>query len=198
MSKSLRVNSQIRSYQVMVVGADGAQLGVMSVEEALGHAADAEMDLVEVSPNATPPVCKIMDFGKFKYRQNKKSHDAKKKQKIIKLKEVKITPGTEEHDYQFKLSHARRFLGEGDKVKVAVFFRGREITHAELGLRILQRFEADLTEIAVVEQEAKQEGRNMLMIFAPKAGGESAARKAKPKTDDDDQMENSGDAGETE
>lgn len=182
----------------MVVGADGAQLGVMSVEEALGHAADAEMDLVEVSPNATPPVCKIMDFGKFKYRQNKKSHDAKKKQKIIKLKEVKITPGTEEHDYQFKLSHARRFLGEGDKVKVAVFFRGREITHAELGLRILQRFEADLTEIAVVEQEAKQEGRNMLMIFAPKAGGESAARKAKPKTDDDDQMENSGDAGETE
>ena len=167
----------------MVVGADGAQLGVMSVDEAMGHAFDAELDLVEVSPNSSPPVCKIMDFGKFKYRQSKKAHDAKKKQKVLKVKEVKITPGTEEHDYQFKLTHAKRFLGEGDKVKIAVFFRGREITHAELGLKILQRFAEDLAEIAIVEQEARQEGRNMHIVVAPKAvaGGEQK----KPKQAED-------------
>ncbi|MBI5814103.1 MAG: translation initiation factor IF-3 [Nitrospinae bacterium] len=168
MTKSLRVNNQIRSREVMVVGAEGAQLGVLPIEEALSQAYEAEMDLVEVSPNTVPPVCKIMDYGKFKYRQSKKAHDAKKKQKIIKVKEVKITPGTEEHDYQFKLAHAKRFLADGDKVKIAVFFRGREITHSELGLKVLKRFEEDLTEFCVVEQEPRQEGRNMHMVVAPK------------------------------
>lgn len=189
--KQLRINNQIRSREVMVVGAEGSQLGVMSVDEALGHAAEAEMDLVEVSPNSNPPVCKIMDYGKFKYRQNKKAHDAKKKQKIIKIKEVKATPGTEEHDYQFKLSHAKRFLADGDKVKVAVFFRGREITHSELGLRLLKRFEEDLADHGLLEQEARQEGRNLHVIFAPKPASES--KKSKPKED-----EASGDVSTTE
>ena len=158
----------------MVINFDGAQIGVIPIEEALNYASDADMDLVEVAPNAKPPVCKIMDYGKFKYRQSKKAHDAKKKQKSIRLKEVKITPNTEEHDYQFKLNHAKRFLVGGDKVKVTVFFRGRQITHSELGLKILKRFATDLDEIALVEQEAKQEGRNMAMVFAPKAEIEAA------------------------
>lgn len=177
--KQLRINNQIRSREVMVVGAEGSQLGVMTVDEAIGHAIEAEMDLVEVSPNSNPPVCKIMDYGKFKYRQNKKAHDAKKKQKIIKIKEVKTTPGTEEHDYQFKLGHAKRFLADGDKVKVAVFFRGREITHTELGLRLLKRFEQDLADHGILEQEARQEGRNLHVIFAPKSVVE--VKKGKPK-----------------
>jgi len=153
----------------MVVGANGEQLGNMPKKEALEHAQEAEMDLVEVAPNSKPPVCKIMDYGKFKYRQNKKAHDAKKKQKIIKIKEVKITPNTEEHDYNFKLNHAKRFLADGDKVKVSVFFRGRQITHSELGLKILARFIEDLAGEAIVEQEPKKEGRNMAMILVPVA-----------------------------
>ncbi len=151
----------------MVIGSDGSQLGVLPLEEAISHAVEEEMDLVEVSPNSKPPVCKIMDFGKYKYRQSKKAHDAKKKQKIIKLKEVKITPNTEEHDYQFKLNHAKRFLADGDKVKVTVFFRGRQITHSELGLKILDRFVKDLVGLAVVEQEATREGRRMALVMAP-------------------------------
>lgn len=163
----------------MLIGSDGTQLGVLPLDEALTHAADADLDLVEVAPEMKPPVCKIMDYGKFKYRQSKKAHDAKKKQKHIKVKEVKITPNTEEHDYQFKLNHAKRFLGGGDKVKVTVFFRGRQITHSELGLKILQRFSEDLKEIAIVEQEAKQEGRNMGMVFAPNMEAIEAIKKEK-------------------
>ena len=153
----------------MLIGSDGTQVGVIPLEEALGYASEADLDLVEVAPNAKPPVCKIMDYGKFKYRQSKKAHDAKKKQKIIKIKEVKITPNTEEHDYQFKLNHAKRFLNDGDKVKVTVFFKGRQITHSEFGLKILKRFVDDLEGMVVVEQEPKQEGRNMAVILAPLA-----------------------------
>ncbi len=152
----------------MVVGADGAQLGVLSLDDALNHASDAELDLVEVAPNADPPVCKIMDFGKFKYKQSKKAHDAKKRQKIVKIKEVKVTPNTEKHDYDFKLNHAKRFLSEGSKVKMTVFFRGREITHQELGLRLLVKFTGDLTDDGIIEVEPKQEGRTLSMIVAPK------------------------------
>ncbi len=152
----------------MLIGAKGEQIGVLPVEEALDHATNAEMDLVEVAPNADPPVCKIMDYGKYKYRQNKKAHDAKKRQKIIKIKEVKITPKTEEHDYQFKLSHVKRFLADGGKVKISVFFRGRQIAHSELGLKILERFVADLEDFAVVEQEPKREGRSMILVVIPK------------------------------
>lgn len=165
----MRINAQIRAPEVMLIGSDGTKLGLVSLAEAREHAADADMDLVEVAPDAKPPVCKIMDYGKYKYRLSKKAHDAKKKQKSVRVKEVKITPSTEEHDYRFKLNHAKRFIEHGDKVKVTVFFKGRQITHSELGLRILERFTEDLKEMAVVEAEPKQEGRNMGMVFAPRA-----------------------------
>lgn len=153
----------------MVVGAAGDQLGKLDIESALERARDAELDLVEVAPNADPPVCKIMDFGKHKYRLSKKAHDAKKRQKIIKVKEVKIRPNTDKHDYDFKVNNAKRFLGDGDKVKVSVFFRGRQIAHSELGIDILHRIVKDLEDVALVEQEAKQEGRNMFMVIAPRS-----------------------------
>ena len=149
------------------MGADGEQAGKMSVADAMDLAAEAELDLVEVAPNAKPPVCKVLDYGKYKYKMSKKAHDAKKKQKIIKVKEVKTTPKTEEHDYQFKLNHVKRFLADGDKVKVTVFFKGRLITHSELGLKILDRFVEDLKELAIVEQEPKKEGKTMALVLAP-------------------------------
>jgi translation initiation factor IF-3 len=155
----------------MVVGGDGEQLGVLTVKEAIERAVASGLDLVEVSPNAEPPVCRIMDYGKLLYRQSKKAHDAKKKQKVIKIKEVKITPKTEEHDYQFKLNHVKRFLAEGDKVKVSVFFKGRLITHTELGFRILDRIRLDLTEIAIVESEPERMGKTISLVLAPAAPG---------------------------
>lgn len=127
------------------------------------------MDLVEVAPKATPPVCKIMDYGKYKYMQSKKLQEAKKKQTIIQIKEVKIRPKTEEHDYQFKLRHIKRFLGENNKAKVTIMFRGREIAHSQLGLKVLERIIADTEEESVVEQTPKLEGRNMTMILAPRS-----------------------------
>ena len=151
----------------MVVGSDGEQLGVLSLADALEHAGEVNMDLVEVAPNAKPPVCRIMDYGKLLYRQSKKAHDAKKKQKIIKIKEVKITPKTEEHDYQFKLNHVKRFLAEGDKVKVSVFFKGRLITHTELGVKVLERLKQDLSEVAVVESEPERMGKTLSIVVAP-------------------------------
>jgi len=126
------------------------------------------MDLVEVAPKATPPVCKIMDYGKYKYMQSKKLQEAKKKQTIIQIKEVKIRPKTEEHDYQFKLRHIKRFLGENNKAKITIMFRGREIAHSQLGLKVLERIIADTEEESVVEQTPKLEGRNMTMILAPR------------------------------
>ncbi|MDH5639083.1 MAG: translation initiation factor IF-3 [Nitrospinota bacterium] len=167
--KRLKVNDQISSKSVMVVGSDGEQLGVLSLTDALEHASDVNMDLVEVAPNAKPPVCRIMDYGKLLYRQSKKAHDAKKRQKIIRLKEVKITPKTEEHDYQFKLSHVKRFLAEGDKVKVSVFFKGRLITHTELGIKVLDRFKKDLSQVAVVESEPERMGKTLSIVVAPVA-----------------------------
>jgi translation initiation factor IF-3 len=132
-------------------------------------AEEKDQDLVEVAPNSSPPVCRIMDYGKFKYQQSKRAHAAKKKQKIIHVKEVKLRPNTEQHDYDFKLKNAFRFLESGDKVKVLVFFRGREIVHRENGQKLLVRVTETLEDIAVVEQEAKQEGRALCMIFAPKS-----------------------------
>jgi len=161
----------------MVVGPQGEQLGVLKLEEAIERASDNDMDLVEVAPNAKPPVCRIMDYGKLLYRQNKKAHDAKKKQKIIKVKEVKITPKTEEHDYQFKLNHAKRFLLDGDKVKVSVFFKGRLITHAELGHKILDRVREDLADIATVEAEPEKAGKILSLILAPVAPAKSVKQK---------------------
>ena len=147
---------------------DGTQLGIVSLEEALTRAEEERLDLVEVAPKATPPVCKIMDYGKYKYIQSKKLQEAKKKQSTIQVKEVKIRPKTEEHDYQFKLRHIRRFIDEKNKAKITIMFRGREIAHSELGLRVLERIIEDTEEVAVVEQQPKLEGRNMIMILAPR------------------------------
>jgi len=159
----------IRVREVSLIGNDGEQLGVFPTQEALNMAEEKDQDLVEVAPNSSPPVCRIMDYGKFKYQQSKRAHEAKKKQKIIHVKEVKLRPNTDQHDYDFKLKNAFRFLESGDKVKVLVFFRGREIVHRENGQRLLVRVTETLEDIAVVEQEAKQEGRTLCMIFAPKS-----------------------------
>ncbi|MCL0045671.1 translation initiation factor IF-3, partial [Nitrospinaceae bacterium] len=158
----------IRVREVSLIGNDGEQLGVFPTQEALNMAEEKDQDLVEVAPNSSPPVCRIMDYGKFKYQQSKRAHEAKKKQKIINVKEVKLRPNTDQHDYDFKLKNAFRFLESGDKVKVLVFFRGREIVHRENGQKLLVRVTEKLEDIAVVEQEAKQEGRTLCMIFAPK------------------------------
>jgi translation initiation factor IF-3 len=159
----------IRVREVSLIGNDGEQLGVFPTQEAIDMAEEKDQDLVEVSPNSSPPVCRIMDYGKFKYQQSKRAHEAKKNQKVIHVKEVKLRPNTDKHDYDFKLKNAFRFLESGDKVKVLVFFRGREIVHRENGQKLLLRVTETLEDIAVVEQEAKQEGRTLCMIFAPKS-----------------------------
>jgi translation initiation factor IF-3 len=159
----------IRVREVSLIGNDGEQLGVFPTQEALNMAEERDQDLVEVAPNSSPPVCRIMDYGKFKYQQSKRAHEAKKKQKIIHVKEVKLRPNTDQHDYDFKLRNAFRFLESGDKVKVLVFFRGREIVHRENGQKLLVRVTETLEDIAIIEQEAKQEGRTLCMIFAPKS-----------------------------
>jgi translation initiation factor IF-3 len=151
-----------------VIGADGEQAGVMTRAEALQLAVDAALDLVEVSPNAEPPVVRVMDFGKYLFEQNKKAHSAKRKQKQIQVKEVKFRPGTEEGDYQVKLRNLIRFLTEGDKAKVTLRFRGREMAHQEIGRRLLNRVQGDLAEHAVVEQNPMMEGRQIVMVFSPK------------------------------
>ncbi len=150
-----------------MVDNDGEQLGIMPIEDALAVAEDQELDLVEVAPNSDPPVCRIMDYGRFKYQQSKRSHEAKKRQKVIHVKEVKLRPKTEEHDFQFKARHIRRFLGEGNKAKVTIMFRGREMVHQHLGMRLLTRMIEELKDVAQVEQEPIQEGRNMIMVLAP-------------------------------
>jgi translation initiation factor IF-3 len=152
---------------VRVVGPDGEQLGILPVEQALARAQELGMDLVEVSPMAKPPVCKIMDYGKFKYTEKKKQNEAKKKQVVVQLKEVKLRPRTEEHDYNVKIGKIREFLQEANKARVTVMFRGREITHRELGQKVLQRVIEDSKEIAVIESAPRMEGRQMFMILAP-------------------------------
>jgi len=154
----------------------------MTVPEAIEIAQGRGLDLVEVAPTEKPPVCKLMDFGKFKYRKNKKAHEAKKNQKTIKLKEIKTTPRTSEHDYQFKLKHILRFIEDGSKVKVTVFFRGRQITHKELGLVMLDRFVKDTAECSVVTQEAKMEGRMMNIMLEPKKNPGGSAKQKKVET----------------
>jgi len=154
--------------EVSVIDDDGESLGTLPTEEALSLAQDRDMDLVEVAPTANPPVCRIMDYGKHKYKASKKAHEAKKKQKIIHLKEVKFRPNTDQHDFDFKLRNVLRFLENGDKAKVVIFFKGREIVHREFGMRVLQRVAEATEEDAVIEQQAKQEGRTLVMILAPK------------------------------
>ena len=162
------MNHEIRTPQIRLIGAAGEQVGVVRVIEALRMAEEAELDLVEISPTAEPPVCRIMDYGKYVYEQGKKRAAAKKKQKQVQIKEIKFRPGTEEGDYQVKLRNLVRFLEEGDKVKITLRFRGREISHQELGLKMLQRLQGDVGNFGVVEQTPRMEGRQMGMLVAPK------------------------------
>lgn len=166
--KDVNVNWQIRASEVRVIGHDGKQIGILPLKEAMKLAEEQGLDLVEVAPQATPPVCRIMNYGKYKYQQSKKIQEAKKHQTVIQVKEVKIRPRTEEHDLQFKLRHAKRFLSEGNKVKVSMLFRGREIAHPEMGRELLDRVIAELKDLVVIEQAPRLEGRNMVMLLAPK------------------------------
>ena len=163
-----RVNEQIEAEKVRVVNADGEMVGVISKEEGIEIAFEAGLDLVEVSPNADPPVCKVLNYGKYKYEAQKKANEARKKQKVIDVKEIKMRPGIDEHDYQVKMRSVRRFLDEGDKVKMTIRFRGREMAHQELGMKVLDRVREDVDELAKVEQFPKSEGRLMTMVIAPK------------------------------
>ena len=164
----MRRNDEIATPEVRVIGAGGDQVGVMAIGDALGLAQKADLDLVEVAPNSEPPVCRVMDYGKFVFEQSKKAQSARRKQKQIHVKEVKFRPGTEEGDYQIKLRNLIRFLTAGDKTKVTLRFRGREMAHKELGAEILQRVQKDLQEFGVVEQFPLLEGRQMIMVIAPK------------------------------
>jgi translation initiation factor IF-3 len=166
-ARDVRINREIRAKEVRVIDPEGKQLGILPVYEALRLATNYELDLVEVSPKSEPPVCRIMDYGKFKYQQSKKAHDAKKKQAVVHLKEVKMRPKTEEHDFQFKLRHIERFLKEGNKTKITIVFRGRELAHPDLGRNMLNRVTEESKEWAKVEQPPKFEGRNFIMILAP-------------------------------
>ncbi|MDH5395309.1 MAG: translation initiation factor IF-3 [Gammaproteobacteria bacterium] len=166
--KGTRINDEITGTEVRLIDHEGEQAGIVSLVDAKRMAEEAEMDLVEVSPTAKPPVCRIMDYGKFIFEEKKKRHDAKKKQKQIQIKEVKFRPGTEEGDYQVKLRNLVRFLTAGDKTKVTLRFRGREMAHQELGLKLLKRVAADLDELGTVEQFPRLEGRQMVMVIAPK------------------------------
>ena len=165
----------IRAKEVRVVDDEGGQVGVMTPEQALALAQERSLDLVEVAPSANPPVCRIMNYGKFQYQKSKRAHEARKHQKQVVLKEVKFRPKTEEHDYQFKKKNIARFLGEGNKAKATVVFRGREMTHQEIGRRLMERLVNDLKEIAEVERPPKMEGYSLVTIFMPKKVGTQAA-----------------------
>ncbi|WP_246589698.1 translation initiation factor IF-3 [Marinobacterium ramblicola] len=161
------INENIRARELRLIGADGQQVGIVTIDQALELAQEAELDLVQIS-DSDPIVCKIMDYGKHQYEMKKKANEAKKKQSQMQVKEVKFRPGTEEGDYQVKLRNLIRFLEAGDKAKVTLRFRGREMAHQELGMQLLQRVEADLGELGTVEQQPKMEGRQMVMVIAPK------------------------------
>jgi translation initiation factor IF-3 len=162
-----RINERIRAPEIRLIGADGENVGVVTPERALTMAEEAGLDLVEISPNATPPVCKIMDFGKFKYETQKKEAEARKKQKIIEIKEVKFRPGTDTHDYDVKMRSVQKFLENGDKVKITLRFRGREMAHQELGRDLLERIAEDVKEYGKIENMPKLEGRQMVMMIGP-------------------------------
>jgi translation initiation factor IF-3 len=174
----VRINERIRVPEVRVIGDDGEQLGVMETREAVRKAREQGLDLVEVAANAEPPVCRIIDFGKFQYEAKKKANEAKKKQVIITVKEVKFRPGTDDHDYDYRMKHAREWLQGGDKVKATIWFRGREMTHRELGSRILERLEKDLADVGEVEARPRMEGNQMFIILGPKRHKGSGGGKA--------------------
>lgn len=166
---TVRRNEQIRSREVRVIGADGEQLGVLSRLEAIGIAREQGYDLVEVAATADPPVCRIMDYGKYKYELQKKKQDAKKRQSVVQIKEIKLRPKTDEHDFETKLKHIRRFLEDGDRVKVTIFFRGREIVHKDRGVAVIDRVIEETKDLGRVDQEPRPEGRTLQMLLAPLA-----------------------------
>ncbi len=166
--REARINGEITAKEVRLLSGTGEQLGVVSLKEALAMAEEQEVDLVEISPTAKPPVCKLMDYGKYKYQQAKKRDEAKKNQKQVQIKEIKFRPGTDEGDYQIKMRNINRFLADGDKVKVTLRFRGREMAHQQLGAQLLERVKEELAEVGTVEQFPKMEGRQMVMMIAPK------------------------------
>jgi translation initiation factor IF-3 len=163
-----RVNEEIRSPQVRLIDQDGEMLGVMSAREALIRAYDVGLDLLEISPNAVPPVVKILDYGKYKYEQQKKANEARKRQKVVEIKEIKVRPNIDDHDYEVKMRQMKEFIGEGDKVKVTLRFRGREMAHQDLGLKVLDRIRTELAETTKVESMPRLENRQMIMVLAPK------------------------------
>ena len=162
------MNDEIIADSIRLIDADGEQVGLVPIKEGLEMAEESGLDLVEVSPNASPPVCKILDYGKYKYEAQKKANEARKKQKTIDVKEIKMRPGIEEHDYQVKMRSVRKFLDHGDKVKMTIRFRGREMAHQDLGMRVLDRVRDDLEEFVKIEQFPRTEGRLMTMVVAPK------------------------------
>ncbi len=162
------INENITASEVRLIGAEGEQIGIVSIQEAMATAEEAKMDLVEISPDAEPPVCRVMDYGKHIFEKKKQQAVARKNQKQIQIKEIKFRPGTEEGDYKVKLRNLIRFLSDGDKAKVSLRFRGREMAHQELGMELLQRVEKDLLEYGTVEQHPKMEGRQLMMVIAPK------------------------------
>ncbi|WP_413194896.1 translation initiation factor IF-3 [Pararobbsia alpina] len=163
-----RINGEITAPEVRLVGIDGEPLGIVKLAEAFRLSEQSDVDLVEIAPQAAPPVCRLMDYGKFKYSESKKAHEAKLKQKVIQVKEVKFRPGTDDGDYNVKLRNLVRFLDDGDKTKITLRFRGREMAHQEIGMRVLERLRTDLDEYGQVEQMPKMEGRQMVMVLAPK------------------------------
>lgn len=163
-----RINEEIRVREVHLIDKDGANRGTVSIQEALSLAQEANLDLVEISPNATPPIVKLLDFGKYKYAEQKKAAEARKKQKVVEVKEIKFRPMIDDHDYEVKMRSMVRFFEEGDKVKVTLRFRGREMAHQELGIRLLDRVKTDTAQFAKVEQDARFEGRQMVMVLAPR------------------------------
>jgi translation initiation factor IF-3 len=167
-SKDFLLNEEIREREIRVIGSDNEQLGILPTKEALKIAEEKELDLVLIAPTANPPVCKIMDYGKFLYEQSKKDKEAKKKQKVVNIKEVRLSPNIEEHDISIKANNARKFLLDGDKVKVTVRFRGREADYSHVGHGILESFSNRLQDVCMIEKPAKLEGKNMIMILAPK------------------------------
>lgn len=167
-NKELLINEEIREKELRVIGSDGSQLGIMSSAQALRLAAEKNLDLVEIAPQAKPPVCKIMDYGKYRFEQAKREKDNRKNQRVVDIKEVRLSLNIDTHDFNTKLNHALKFISKGDKVKVSIRFRGREMGHPELGYEIMRKFSQACAEAAVVEKPAKLEGRNMLMFLAPK------------------------------
>ncbi len=163
-----RINGEITVPEIRLIGPENQPIGIVSTREALRMAEESDVDLVEIAPTAVPPVCRLMDYGKFKYQEQKRAHDARLKQKIIQVKEVKFRPGTDEGDYLVKMRNVKRFLEDGDKAKITLRFRGREMAHQEFGVRLLDRIRTELEDVAMVEQMPKLEGRQMIMVIAPK------------------------------